>query len=212
MYNYYISLQQKIKWFCDCGLQILTRSLSAAGSGLSTPKSSADTSWDAWPWQMTDSRPTNSSPRSSPELSMVLVPVEEGGRSRRVRRQQIRTGGAEGRSRSTGDSASTHRSLSSLILTHRAPPEKDTNMQGGVGCRGGCLEDKHSLLLNSFIIYEWMNPDETGLFVVVVTFRKSRNIKPESQLSTNCTRCHMRKHLASGGPHQTQKVTWYSVR
>lgn len=45
---------------------------------------------------------------------MVLVPVEEeeeegGGPDRR---QQIRTGGAEGRSRSTRDSPSTHRTFS----------------------------------------------------------------------------------------------------
>lgn len=56
---------------------ILTRSLSAAAGGLSTPKSSSDTSGDAWPWQRVDSRPSSSIPRSIPELSMVLVPEEE---------------------------------------------------------------------------------------------------------------------------------------
>ena len=120
--------------------QVLTRSLSAAGSGLSAPKSSADTSWDVCPWHRTHSRPTSSSPRSSPELSMVLR--RRWRRRRRRRRQQVRSEGAEGRSRSTGDSPSTHRTSSTLIPTHEAPPGRrrgrcGRDMREGVGCVRG---------------------------------------------------------------------------
>lgn len=56
---------------CTVWVGVLTRSLSAAGSAFPTPKSSAVTSWDVWPWHSSVSRPTSSSPRSMAEATMV---------------------------------------------------------------------------------------------------------------------------------------------
>lgn len=107
---------------------ILTRSLSTAAGGLSTPKSSSDTSGDAWPWQRADSRPSSSIPRSIPELSMVLAPQEEEdgggpGGSGGGQEDRRRTGGARGRSGSAGEPLGAP---PLFIGTRRAPPATDT--------------------------------------------------------------------------------------
>lgn len=128
-------------------LQILTRSLSTAASCFFSPKSSAETSRDAWPWHRTDSRPTSSSPRSIPELSMVLVAVkrEGGGPSGR---QQIRGWGAQCRNRSTGDSPSTLRTMSPLIPVHTAPPGRPLrDYHTGKYWRGGGQKHEKPTLL-----------------------------------------------------------------
>lgn len=90
---------------------ILTRSLSAAAGGLSTPKSSSDTSGDAWPWQRADSRPSSSIPRSIPELSMVLVPEEE------EEEEGGGPGGSRGGQEELGVAAGLRESLSEPLLS-----------------------------------------------------------------------------------------------
>lgn len=112
---------------CTVWVGVLTRSLSAAGSAFPTPKSSAVTSWDVWPWHSTVSRPTNSSPRSIAEANMVQV----------VRVQVARglSGSAEGdgcREVAVGPRDSSPSTLS--YTRFRAPP-------------GGTLLDLHAWLL-----------------------------------------------------------------